>query len=213
MNGQPGRRSLTRALAQAVQLEAVIETGTFRGTTTQFLWDVTGAPVWTVEANPRYAAFARRRFAGIPEVAVHTGDSPAFLRRLADDPGVPKDRVLFYLDAHWGQGLPLRSELITVLGAWREPIVMIDDFEVPGDGGYGFDDYGPAERLGLSYLPEAEMAGFVPLFPALRSADERGLKRGCVVIVSDTLAQVLLDHGVALRRANGPIARLDVEAQ
>lgn len=202
MNGQPRRRSLTRTIVEAMKFDAVVETGTFRGTTTDFLWHVTGAPVWTVESNPRYAAFAARRFRATPEVTVHVGDSRAFLPQLAADPRVPKRRVLFYLDAHWGAELPLRSELLTVFQAWDEPIVMIDDFEVPDDPGYGFDDYGPGGRLCLSYLPESEMAGFVPLLPAVPSAEEGGLKRGCVVIAPDGHAQALLDHGVPLRRAD-----------
>lgn len=206
MNGQPGRRSLTRELARAADLEAVIETGTFRGTTTQFLWHVIGAPVWTVEANPRYAAFAQRRFADIPAVHVHRGDSRTFLRQCALDSRVTKEGVFFYLDAHWGAGLPLRSELATILTKWNEPIVMIDDFEVPGDAGYGFDDYGPGRRLCLDYLPDREMTGFVPLFPTLSSANEQGLKRGCVVIVPERLAPELLESAVPLRRAEAPTA-------
>lgn len=202
MNGQPGRRTLTRALASVAEPRAVIETGTFRGTTTQFLWDVCGCPVWTVEASPRNAAFARWRFLQATEVTVCVGDSRAWLRRLGDDSHVPKGDVLFYLDAHWGAELPLREELTAVLARWRDPIVMVDDFAVPGDPGYGFDDYGPDRRLELSYLPSELMDGFVPLFPVLRSSDEAGLRRGCVVIVSRSRADRLLAAGVPLRRAD-----------
>jgi hypothetical protein len=202
MNGQPGRRLLTRAIAAAFDPQAVIETGTYRGATTQFLWDVSGVPVWTAEVSPRYAAFARWRFTSIRDVTVCQCDSRAFLRQLALDRDVPKARTLFYLDAHWGGDLPLREELSIIFYAWRDPVVMVDDFEVPGDSGYGFDDYGPGKRLTLSYLPTEEMDSFVPLFPSLRSQDEQGLRRGCVVIASTDRADDLLTRRVPLRRVD-----------
>ena len=39
--------------------------------------------------------------------------------------------------------------------AWPEAIVMIDDFAVPADPGYGFDDYGPV----VGALTQAERSG------------------------------------------------------
>ena len=200
MNGQPGRRRLVREISGRVNLRAAIETGTFRGTTTQFLWDVTGAPVWTAEANRRFAAFARWRFTGIADVTVREMDSRAFLEELASDADIPKRDVLFYLDAHWHEDLPLASELETVLAAWEDPVVIVDDFAVPGDPGYGFDDYGPGKRLILDELPPDLLSDHVALFPALPSADEGGLRRGCVVIVSPARAEALLADGVSLRR-------------
>jgi hypothetical protein len=200
MNGQPGRRQIVRDIAAAVGPHAVVETGTYRGTTTQFLWNVTGAPVWSAEVNERFAAFARWRFLGIPEVTVSVQDSRAFLRELAGDKKVPKSRALFYLDAHWSaEDLPLRDEISTVLGAWTNPIIIVDDFEVPGDSGYGFDDYGPDKKLTLSYLPRHELEGFVTMFPTLPSTEEGGERRGCVVIADGSDAAEMIARGVPLR--------------
>ena len=52
--------------------------------------------------------------------------------------------TFFFLDAHGREHLPLREELEIILTHWREAIVMIDDFEVPGTD-YGYDDYGPGK--------------------------------------------------------------------
>jgi hypothetical protein len=200
MHGQPGRQTLTRAIAGALGPLTVIETGTYRGTTTQFLWDITGVPVWTAEINPRYAAFAKRRFQCNPQIHVVRSDPRAFLARLADDSRVSKEHTLFYLDAHWQKDLPLRDEVSIILHRWRHFVVMIDDFEVPDDDGYAFDDYGPRKRLTLSYLQLDAATNVVPLYPALRSRDEGGRRRGCVVITRPNQADHLLAHGVPLRR-------------
>lgn len=123
------------------------------------------------------------------------GDSRELLRRLARDVTVPKDRVFFYLDAHWGDDLPLREELAIIGKAWSKPVLLIDDFEVPGDPGYGFDDYGPGKTLTMSYLACDELQGYACLVPALRSDDETGACRGCVVLVAKEHAAVACEAG------------------
>jgi hypothetical protein len=69
---------------------------------------------------------------------------------------------------------------------------VIDDFEVPGDPGYGFDDYGPGRCLTAAILPEEVMAGRSALYPSVPSAEETGARRGCVVIVDDDVAPGLV---------------------
>jgi len=205
MNGQEGRRALIRQIASFTDLAAVVETGTFRGTTTEFLWHVTDAPVFTVEIQPRFHHFAQRRFSGNPAICVDMGDSVAFLRRLADDPAVPKQRVLFYFDAHWGRELPLQQELALVQDHWTDSIVIVDDFEVPGDPGYGFDDFGPGLALRPEYLATSDLAGCSVLYPTLPSDQETGARRGCCVITTTARAEELLRGGVPLAQ---PAAQL-----
>lgn len=200
MNRQPARQELVRAIARSVRPQAVIETGTHRGATTHFLWAVTGAPTWTVEVVPRFAAFAEWRLGEIQEITVRRGESRAVLRQLAADPAVPKENVFFYLDAHWGSDLPLREELMIISEAWRDPVIMIDDFEVPDDPGYRFDDYGDGNRLTVEYLRQAELGPVELLFPACPSSAESGLRRGCVVIASPTRADTFQLEGVPVRR-------------
>lgn len=198
LNGQPGRQELVRTIARSANPQAVIETGTYRGATTQFLWAVTGAPTWTVEVSPRNARFARWRLGAFPNITVCQADSRDFLRRLAVDERVPKDNVLFYLDAHWGPELPLREELIIIAQAWKNPAIMIDDFEVPGDTGYYFDDYGNGQRLSRDYIPLSEMGDFEVLYPTCPSAAEAGARRGCAVVVTSARAAAFTRDGVPL---------------
>ncbi len=94
---------------------------------------------------------------------------------------MPKDKVLFYLDAHWVEDLPLRDELDIIFANWDNTVVMIDDFEVP-DSDYGYNDYGPTKTLNLSYLRPLEHLDYSVFYPAADASEETGKRRGCVVL-------------------------------
>lgn len=203
MNGQRGRQQLVRDIIRAVNVTAVVETGAHRGTTTQFFWNLTDGPVYSVESNPRFYYFAKRRLAAYDGLHLHPGDSRTFLRHLATIDAFPKERVFFYLDAHWGGDLPLREELKIVRNHWSDPVIMIDDFEVPGDPGYGFDDYGPDRRLSPAYLQACDMTGLTALAPTLPSRLETGASRGCCVVVTSERADRLIGEGLPLEVLTG----------
>jgi hypothetical protein len=200
MNGQVARRRMIRRLACVIDATAVVETGTYRGETTAFLADVTGAPTFSCELTPRYHEYVVRRFRRRRDIEITRADSRSFLRDLAQRADVPDRDVLFYLDAHWYRDLPLADELELIHQHWERSTIVVDDFEVPGDQGYGFDDYGPGRRLTASYLPDAVMVGRTALYPAVDAADETGARRGCVVIVDDDLAAAVpRDVGLRVR--------------
>ena len=189
-NGQEYRRRIFEELMAAMPWKALVETGTFRGTTTQFLarW---GLPVYSVELSRRQFAFARLRLRKYRErVHLYQGDSRRFLTQLADDPQFPRTNVFFYLDAHWNDDLPLKEEVALIFQTWREAVVMIDDFQVPGSS-YGYDDYGPGKALNLDYLSALADLHLHYLFPVLPAEQETGLKRGCVVVCrEDSILQL-----------------------
>jgi len=189
-NGQRARQQLYRDLARVCHFEAIVETGTFRGHTTEFLASVGMAPVYTVEAFPRYYHYARRRFRHRRDIHPSFGDSRDFIEQLAGDAILRRKKVFFYLDAHWYDDLPLHRELELIGAAWDEPVVMIDDFAVAGDEGYGFDDYGPGKRLSLEYLAGLD-GGWVTFCPTTPSCQETGWRRGCLVITRGEAATQL----------------------
>lgn len=191
MNGQRRRQEMVRQLVRTIPFRATIETGTFRGSTTEFFCHLTDGPVYTIENDARCWLYAKKRLAIYESADVRHGDSRSGLRELRADPAVPKDRVLFYLDAHWGHDLPLEDELSIILEGWRDSVIIIDDFEVRGDAGYGVDDYGPGRRLSLEYLPREVFSRYRTLFPAAPSTDETASRRGCVVLVSVGLAECI----------------------
>lgn len=183
MNGQRERRLMVRELFEAVPVDVIVETGTYRGTTTEFLALVGGVPVRSVESNPRYARYSQLRLAGFPDVEVEQGDSRSFLKRLGQE--IPSEEtVFFYLDAHWYEDLPLRDEVQIIAATWSSAIVLVDDFQVADDPGYGYDDYGPGKSLDESLLPWTDLKGWVVRYPTAQSVRETGARRGSVVLLS-----------------------------
>ena len=130
------------------------------------------------------------------------GDSRGFLRQLIRRGAVSKQRIFFYLDAHWEESLPLAEELALILAEVPNSIIMIDDFAVADDADYGYDDYGPGKALTWSYLqPLVLDYGLHALSPTLPGSQETGYRRGCIVLTSQPdLALSLLQLGV-LRRS------------
>jgi hypothetical protein len=169
-------------IAEVMRPTAVVETGSYRGTTTAFLRGF-GVPVYTVELNARLYYYVRLRFRRDERVEVALGDSRQYLAKLAKRSDVTKARVLFYLDAHWEDDLPVQEELEVIRSVWRESVVMVDDFEVPDDPAYGFDDYGADRALSVSCLPVEEL-GYRIFWPRTPGQQETGERRGCVVLAT-----------------------------
>lgn len=183
-NGQRGRCLLVAEVIQHATPEAIVETGTYLGTTTEWL-TAFQIPVYTVESEPESFGFSRARLAGLGNATVLQGDSRAKVHELLTGPlqRLRDACVFFYLDAHWGDDLPLAEELDIVFTALPKAVVMIDDFEVPGDAGYGYDDYGSGKGLIRSYIePTVSRHDLIVCYPALPSESETGAKRGNVVL-------------------------------
>ena len=77
---------------------------------------------------------------------------------------------------------------------------FVDDFAVPGDPGYGFDDYGPGKRLDLEYLRQGKLRDLIVFFPSVPSHEETGAKRGCVIATANGEIAKILEHCIMLRR-------------
>jgi len=201
-NGQHGRKEIFRRLASACQFDLILETGTFIGNTTGYMAQTTGLPVYTCERDNTLFVVAGQRLADISGVHRYHSDSRRFLDKM--DPETTGTTFPFvYLDAHWGDDLPLAEELEILCRNWDRFVVMVDDFAVPTDTGYGFDDYGRGRQLGMRDFGSVfRKLGLVAFFPALKGAEETGGRRGCVVLaprgsVADTVAQleVLVQSG------------------
>ena len=117
-NGQRSRQELFQSLVGKLAPAAIIETGTYLGTTTELL-AATGVPIFSVESHSRCYGFSKVRFWRRRNVHLLRGDSRAALRMWFDGPlRSARNRSLFvYLDAHWCDDLPLAEELEIVFGA------------------------------------------------------------------------------------------------
>jgi hypothetical protein len=180
-NGQTGRQRLFLNLLETFKPAAFVETGTFRGSTTRWVAERFDGPILTCEIEVRYYLFACKMLAAYPQVRASNEGSRTFLRHIL--PTLDNVRpVIFYLDAHWREDLPLEDELRQILSSKVNSIIMIDDFEVPSDPGYGFDDYGPGKCLSLSLLSWAKELGCRFFFPTVPAADETGERRGACLV-------------------------------
>jgi predicted O-methyltransferase YrrM len=202
-NGQLIRKQIFCDLVAQFPFEVILETGTWTGNTSAYMAQTSGLPVHTCEANPRFLAVAKMRLANVQGVHFQLADSRRFLEQSARSELASKF-ALFYLDAHWYDDLPLAQELDIIERGWRQFVVLIDDFRVPGDEGYGYDNYGPKKILAIEYLADImHSRDLEAFFPAESSAQETGSKRGCVVITRSGEPSQRLDGVASLRR--GPI--------
>lgn len=178
LNGQLARRKTIDALVRTFSPKSVIETGTYMGSTTRYFAAV-GVDTYTVEVNPRYQYVSRIRLRKLDNVTLICGDSGTalrFLARLGD-----LERPLAYLDAHWQDRLPLREEVDCLIANWDEFLVIIDDFLVPDDQGYGYDIYnGTPLSIEMLDLPEGVMVAY----PSARATNETGARRGSAFLGS-----------------------------
>ena len=90
-------------------------------------------------------------------------DSLEALRLWAMDAAAKQRSTLFYLDAHGREHLPLGDELDLIHDNYRRWIIVVDDFKVPGDSGYAFDDCGPGRVLDIDYLRSTKVRD-APIF-------------------------------------------------
>lgn len=214
-NGQERREAIVRSLLEALPIDLVIETGTYRGTTTELLHEITKARILTIESSRRYYEYSRRRLAISPRVRAIYGDSVREIRRIASSPGHdPSARVFAYLDAHWGSILPARYEILELLSGWDEFCAVIDDFKVPGDPGYVFAEYGPGAVLDSTLFEGLPLAGVSCFYPSVTSADESGHRCGWVVLARgpELVEQLARTDGLALAdQWTGTVVSSDAE--
>ncbi len=138
--------------------------------------------------TPRYFHVARHLLRDLEEVHIHNLDSRVLLKQLAADDALRTVCTFFYLDAHWYGDLPLAEELEVIASTWSEWVALVDDFQVPGDDGYGFDDYGEGKSLTLDYIgPLLGRHALPAFFPAEPSGVETGARRGSLVTCATAL--------------------------
>jgi predicted O-methyltransferase YrrM len=202
-NGQKARQDLFRHLLQACRPAAIIETGTYLGSSTQFMAESSGLPIYSVDDNARIYGFAKMRLRKYANVKLSLGDSREFIKKFigAEASKYAGHPLLFYLDAHWGEDLPLFEEVAKIFSSPSQAIVMVDDFQVPDDDGYTYDDYGKGKALTREYIaPAVSQFQLVEFYPTIPSVAESGLRRGCVVVARDPSLVEALSRISLLRR-------------
>jgi predicted O-methyltransferase YrrM len=159
--------------------------------TTRFFSDTamrSNAQVYSCEIDEEHFKIAKRTVGHLHNVHLHHGNSVEFLLSLST---IIYDNVNFvYLDAHWHDYLPLRDEL-SILKEWANTIVMIDDFKVPFDHGFGWDRYDEQREICMQYV-DAVIPDKPIFFPGYSARREGPVARGyCVIPMSNTVGAAL----------------------
>jgi len=196
-NGQKYRKLIFKDLLKVFNFDAIVETGTYIGDTTGYMAKTSNLPIHTCELNRHFNSLAKMRLKDITDITFNLCDSRSFLKHLSTT-DISKKRVFVYLDAHWYRDLPLREELEIICSEWKNFVIMIDDFQVPGDNGYQYDNYGKGKTLSVGAFSGIFLKHeLIPFFPALSSDEETGKsgKSGCVVLArkgvfSETLSSL-----------------------
>jgi hypothetical protein len=125
----------------------LVETGTFRGDTTEALRHHMDL-VYTIEAAPELYKAALQRFTGAKNVRLLQGDSTVMIKTVLAE---LKQKAVFWLDAHWC-GQPTYGEVLSaaIMGeleaifahSIKDHIIIIDDARYfTGHFGYPSVDY------------------------------------------------------------------------
>lgn len=192
MNRQFIRARIILELISALPVDAFIETGTFRGETSLLIAAQTSLPVFSCDINPDFCKHARLRVLPFGKrVKINQADSREFLEKLLSEKAF--ECPLFYLDAHWYEDLPLYKELLIITGSVKSFVIVVDDFKVPSDQGFGFDTYGKVSlewETIKSAFGDRKVDVFYPSYP---SSKETGFITGWAVIVPSELADKISD--------------------
>lgn len=187
MNGQRNRLRTSILLSDLIEPDYVIESGSFLGTTTQYLSVLARVKTYSIEINQKFSRIAKSRLSGDisnDRVQIIDGDSATQFPRILEGIDSKNSCVLAYLDAHWLEHIPLHEELQSLLDWGGDFVAIIDDFYIPGDQGYGYDIY-ENHRVDVTHVPVSEQISI--WIPSESSTEESGARRGTAYIVSASL--------------------------
>lgn len=187
-------RRLMLGLLDTFHFTSFVETGTNRGYSTEFIAShQRQLPVFTSEVMQSSYELSKNALAKYSNVTLHLGNSSDWIgdmlreRRYGDFP-------LFFLDAHWQRYWPLRDELRHIATSKLRAVIVIDDFEVPGQPQFGFDidggaDVAVGEKCNLDYIRSSLLPPntYHVIFPKYSEQDAKissghGAVRGHVIL-------------------------------
>src|SRR6478736_1849018 len=137
--GDTKMKSTIEEIVEAMGIDTIIETGTFKGGTTKVFSQMKGIEsVHTIEISDEHFADAEKYLSDSLNVVMYKGSSEKVLRNVI--PHLLDKKVLFFADAHWSEACPLLEELKEIADQGMKPVILIHDFKVPGTS-LGFDSY------------------------------------------------------------------------
>lgn len=162
------------------KIKFVIETGTYHGTTTEWLANNFGE-VGTVEVNKAFYEAANLVLDKYDNVYQYYGNSAEMLEEMIGD--TESKRLLVFLDAHWYAN-PLLGELEVIAACGIKPVLVIHDFYNPFHPEFGYDVY-PDQNItyNFDYVSAAlEKIYGAGGFNHWYNQEATGAKRGCLFV-------------------------------
>ena len=196
-NSQIKRTEIITSILETYKPEVILETGTFLGSTTEYL-SAYAKKVITIERSELYYLVAAARLQKIDNVELLNENSSEYIinNKFNDK------SYFFYLDAHWGNYLPLQDELEQIF-KMKNFIVCIDDFKVPDEQDWGYDGRDEVfdnSELSLEYF-KIVLSQSV-FFPDYDLNHETGGKRGSIFIASKGICTEILSSQNNLKKYN-----------
>jgi len=137
-------------LHQRYECSSFVETGTLYGNTAGYTNRVFKTPVFTAELNSTHHMVSKVNLAWAKGVTQYKASSPDFLNQVCKTSTLG-DNPMFYLDAHWNEFMPLPDELTIIANNCEKAVILIDDFMVPWDDRFLFDEY-PEIRIDVEII-------------------------------------------------------------
>jgi hypothetical protein len=185
-NGQFVRAFILLKLFRYFKCSAFIETGTYLGQTAYFVRKVFHTVVFSCELNKRYYWASKISLFFLSGVYLSSRNSPDFLKRLGARSRKCLSNPVFYLDAHGYEYWPLADELNVISKYFTKGIIIVDDFFIPGNPKFDYDQYG-GKRLSIDLVKRnfhKESSEFRIYYPVYNSDLEAHLcKRGMCIIL------------------------------
>ena len=192
MNGQRNRLRTSFLLCDIFKPDFAIESGSYLGTSTQYLASLASTKTYSIEINSAFADIARMRLKtdiDCGRIEVIDGDSAVQMSKILSTFNPTNSKVFAYLDAHWLEHIPLSEEIQSLLDWGGDFIAVVDDFYTPDDPGFGFDQY-KNHRVDISHIPKSEQISV--WIPDKNSSTESGSRRGTAYIVSSRLKELVV---------------------
>ena len=201
LNGQKFRKKILEKFLDNSKFDLIVETGTEYGFTTKFLSKYCDK-ILTVEKSKSVYLLALDNLKETSNIKLIQNDSKKIFEILKDnDKNFNKKKIFFYLDAHSEDDYPLIDELNFIIKHVENFVILIDDFQVPDDDGYGYDSF-QGKKLNIKFIKNILINNLSLFFPSIESSEESGRLRGYVFITNNKIDKELLNSIDELNQFN-----------
>jgi hypothetical protein len=191
LNGQYYRRKIISELLKKINFDSIIETGTEYGFSTAY-FSTFGKKVFSIEKSTILFYLAKKKLENFKNIHLILNDSKN-IKKILNQYEIDKEsKVFFYLDAHSENDYPILEELEFITSSYQNNLIIIDDFQVPNDDGYGFDSFN-GRKLNLKLISKSLIGKNFIYFPKISSNIETGRLRGYVLITNNEEIKKKLD--------------------